>query len=115
MKVLLTIIYLLLTTGGMVLMKLGGNSLVLSFKNGFMFKMGYLTMLGFIVYLLSFILWQRLLVAFDLSYIVPITTGISQIIILIVGYFIFKESINVFNIIGVLLIISGIMLVVLKK
>ena len=96
-------------------MKIGGDTFALTFKNGITFKMGYLTLAGFLLYLFSFLLWQRLLVNFDLSYIVPITTGISQIIILIAGYFLFKESIDLYKIIGVALIIIGVILITLKK
>ncbi len=115
MNIILTVIYILLTTGGLIFMKLGGNSLVISIKNAIEFKIGYLTLLGLILYIISFLLWQKLLISFDLSYIVPITTGISQIMILIIGYFIFKESINFYNILGVLLIIIGILLISLKR
>ena len=114
MKIILTLIYLIFTTGGMIFMKLGGDSLALSLKNGIDFKMGGLTFLGFVLYLGSFLLWQRLLVTFDLSYIVPITTGIMQIVILIIGALIFKESFTIVNILGVLLIIIGVILTAIK-
>ena len=59
-------------------------------------------------YLISFILWQRLLVKYDLSTMVPIVTGISQIIIITIGYTIFKESFSVQSLIGALIIVIGI-------
>lgn len=115
MKYILTILYLFFTTLGIFLMKKGGNSLLFTFNNGFNFKIGYITLLGFLSYLCSFLLWQKLLVTFDLSYIVPITTGISQIIILLIGIFIFKEQINYFGIIGVIMTIIGVILIGLGK
>ena len=45
---------------------------------------------------------------YDLSTMVPIVTGISQIIIIIIGYTIFKESFNLQSLIGALIIIIGI-------
>lgn len=111
MKVVLTIIYIFLTTLGIFLMKIGGNSLSLTFENGINFKIGFITLLGFLAYLCSFLLWQKLLVTFDLSYIVPITTGISQIIILLIGVFIFKENINWMGVLGVIITIIGVMLI----
>jgi len=54
------------------------------------------------------VLWQKLLVKYDLSVMVPIVTGIIQIIILIIGYTIFKESFNVISLIGALIIVVGI-------
>lgn len=110
MKVVLTIIYIIFTTLGLFLMKLGGNSLSLSFQNGITFKIGFITLFGFLSYICSFLLWQKLLISFDLSYIVPIVTGITQIIILLLGIFFFKEQVNITGIIGAVLIIIGIVL-----
>lgn len=114
-KIILTIIYIVCTTSGVFLMKMGGDSLSLSLKNGLNFKIGYITTLGFIFYFVSFMLWQKLIVSFDLSYIVPITTGIVQILILIVAVLFFKETINIKEILGVIFIIIGVILISLGK
>ena len=113
MKYLLTVIYILLTTGGLFCLKSGGDSLSLSLKNGINFKIGFVTTFGFLLYIFSFLLWQKLLATYDLSYIVPVTTGIIQIIVLLLGYFYFKESLSVINI--VLLVIVGIILISIKR
>lgn len=108
MKYILTVIYLLCTTGGMTLMKLGGDSISISFKDTFMFKIGRVTFFGFVLYLISFLLWQKMIVKYDLSVVVPIVTGIVQVLTLIIGNIIFKESMNFVSIIGASLIIIGI-------
>lgn len=115
MKIVLTGIYIVLTTLGLFLMKLGGNSLSLEVSNGIQFKIGYITLLGFLAYICSFLLWQRLLISFDLSYIVPIVTGITQMIILLIGILFFKEQINGIGIFGVILVIIGIILMAVGK
>lgn len=115
MKIVLTVIYICLTTLGIFLMKLGGNSLSLTFHNGINFKIGFVTFPGFLSYLCSFLLWQRLVVSFDLSYIVPITTGITQLVILLIGILFFKEQINTVGIIGVLFVILGVVLMTIGK
>ena len=115
MKYILIVIYIFLTTGGLFCMKSGGNSLSIALKEGFTLKMGYLTALGFLLYLFSFLLWQKLLVTYDLSYIVPITTGIVQIIIILIGYFFFKENITLINLIGIILVIIGVVLISIKR
>ena len=115
MKYILTIIYLICTTGGMTFMKFGGDSLSLSFKNGFNFKMGWLTFFGFCLYLVSFLLWQRMIVKYDLSVMVPIVTGIVQIMVLLIGHFIFKESLSTMSLFGALLIVAGIVLMAFGK
>lgn len=115
MKIILTVIYICLTTLGIFLMKMGGNSLSWTFQNGINFKIGFITLLGFLTYICSFLLWQKLLVTFDLSYIVPITTGISQVVILLIGVLFFKENINWVGILGVIVTIIGVMLIGFSK
>lgn len=115
MKYLLTIIYIIFTTSGLTLMKLGGDSLKLSLSKGINFKIGWITFLGFACYLISFLLWQRLLVKYDLSTIVPIVTGITQIIIVAIGYLIFKEQISLQSIVGAIIIIIGIVVMTFVK
>ena len=115
MKYILTLVYILLTTGGLFCLKSGGNSLTLALKGGFGFKMGYITALGFLLYIFSFLLWQKLLTTYDLSYIVPLTTGIVQIVIILIGYFFFKESISIVNLAGIILVIIGVVLISIKR
>jgi len=114
-KYILTMVYVIFTTSGLYLMKLGGDNLSFSLKDGINFHLGYITFFGFLCYLISFLLWQKLLITFDLSYIVPIVTGITQIIILAIGIILFKEKINVMGIIGVILVIIGIVLMVFGR
>ena len=113
-KYILTAVYVLFTTGGLVCLKLGGD-LNLSLKTGINFKIGYITLLGFILYIGSFLMWQKLLTTYDLSYIVPITTGIVQVVVLLVSYFIFKEAITLTNLTGIIFVIVGIILISIKK
>ncbi len=115
MKIILIGIYLLFTASGLLFMKLGGDSLILKVKNGFEFKIGLLTLLGFIFYAISFLIWQRVLLTFDLSYIVPITTGIMYVVVLIMGVLVFKENIHFYNLVGIVLILLGIILITLQK
>lgn len=115
MKYLLIISYLIFTTGGITFMKLGGDSLKLSLKDGFSFSMGWKTFLGFFLYLISFILWQKLITKYNLSIIVPIATGIVQILVLIVSYIVLKENINSISLFGAIFIILGIVLMAFGK
>ncbi len=112
MKYLLTVVYIFFTTSGITFMKLGGDSLKLGLKDGFSLSMGWKTFVGFLFYLVSFILWQKLLVKYDLSVMVPIVTGISQIIIITIGYLVFKESFNLVTLVGALLIVVGIVVMI---
>lgn len=114
-KYLLTIVYLICTTGGITFMKLGGDSLKLGLKDGFSLSMGWKTFTGFLLYLISFLLWQKLIVTYDLSYIVPITTGIVQVVVLLISYFLFHDSISTTQLFGIILVIIGVVLMSIKK
>lgn len=102
---------MILSSSGILLMKLGGDSLKFITKEQLGFKIGYVTLAGFACYLLSFLLWQKILCLFDVSYIVPITAGIIQIITLILAIIFLKESFSVQSIIGVLVVIIGVVLI----
>lgn len=110
MKYILTLIYLICTTGGMTFMKLGGDSLKINIKDSLSIGMSWTTFFGFLLYLVSFLLWQKMIVKYDLSVMVPIVTGIVQILVLLIGHFVFKETLSLISFIGSILIISGIIL-----
>lgn len=109
MQYLLIIIYLILTVSGLILMKKGGNPGSLAFESGNVnFGISLVSLAGFICYLGSFLLFTRLVVMFDLSYIMPLCTGIVQVLTLVASKVIFKENISVTGIIGASLVIIGI-------
>ncbi len=108
MKYILTVLYMFFSSSGILLIKLGGDSLKLSFKENFSFNIGYLTTLGFISYIIGFILWQKILTSYNVSFIFPITTGIIQIILLILSITLLHESYTLQSIVGTIIIIIGI-------
>ena len=110
MKIISIIIYLILTVGGLVLVKSGAETTSLAIQNGtFNFSMQLKVMLGFISYVGSFLIYTFYIIKkFDLSYIYPIITGITQVLVVISGILIFKEKLNIYGIIGVILIILGV-------
>jgi len=116
MKVFLIIIYLVLTVSGVTLMKLGGNPGTLSIKdNTFSFGMSLTSLAGFVCYIGSFLLFTRMVVIFDLSYIMPLCTGIVQILTLIIAFWVFNEKFTWHTIVGASAIIIGIVLMNMKK
>ncbi len=109
MKIVLVIIYLVLTISGLILMKKGGNSGTLAIENGNAnFAISLVSFAGLFCYLFSFLLFTKIVIMFDLSYIMPICTGIVQVITLIASKVVFKEEISVYGIIGASLVIIGI-------
>ena len=112
MQIVLIIIYLMLTLSGLILMKKGGNPGSLAFESGNMnFGISLVSLAGFICYLGSFLLFTRLVVMFDLSYIMPLCTGIVQVLTLVASKVIFNENISTQGIIGASLVIIGIIIV----
>ena len=95
MKIVLICIYLIMTVAGLVLMKYGKNPGSISIQNGtFNFGISFISGIGLICYIISFVLFTRIVIMFDLSYIYPICTGIVQILTLIASKFVFKENLD---------------------
>lgn len=114
-KSVLLILYVILAIAGLILMKLGGNTGSLEFVNAsFIFSMNFISLLGFISYILSFFLFTNIVVKFNLSYIMPITSGVVQVVTLISGFIIFNEEITIKGIIGALVVIAGIIVMNIK-
>lgn len=116
MKIISIIIYLILTVGGLVLVKSGAETTSLAIQNGtFNFSMQLKVMLGFIAYVGSFLIYTLYIIKkFDLSYIYPIITGITQVLVVIAGILLFKEKLNIYGIVGIILIILGIIFLNIK-
>lgn len=116
MKIILIVIYLLLTVSGLVLMKLGGNSGTVTISNKELsFGISLISALGFICYICSFLLYTKIIMMFDLSYIVPITTGIAQILTLIASYLVFKDEMSIQSVSGAIIVIVGILIMNFKR
>jgi len=116
MKILLILIYLILTVSGLVFMKLGGNAGTLALKEGTItFGINWISAIGFICYICSFLLFTRIVIMYDLSYIMPIVTGVVQILTLASAFIIFKEKMSIQGIIGAVIIIAGIIIMNFKK
>ncbi len=116
MQYVLIVVYLVLTVAGLVFMKLGGNPGSLAVKDGTItLGMSVVSGIGFICYLCSFLLFTRIVVMFDLSYIYPIVTGIVQILTLVASAVVFKENMSMQSVIGAVIIIVGIIIMNFKK
>ena len=64
----------------------------------------------FCFYIISFLLWQRLIVKYDLSIMVPIVNGVVQLVILGLGTIVFREKISTVTLIGAFVVIAGIVI-----
>ena len=116
MKIVLIGIYLFMTVAGLVLMKYGKNPGSIKIADGnISFGVSFISGIGLLCYIISFVLFTRIVIMFDLSYIYPITTGIVQILSLIASKIVFKENITVQALIGASLVIIGIIVMNMPK
>lgn len=114
LKYMLVAIYLILNALGTTLIKFGGDSLF-NFKNGNVsFSMNFTSAFGFVCYIISFLLWTKILTIFDLGYIVPIALGISQVLMFFIGFGVFDESFSIMGILGISFIIVGVIFLNIK-
>jgi small multidrug resistance pump len=115
-NIILISVYLLLTVSGLVLFKLGasGNA-SFGFINGtFMLKFNLIMLAGLLCYTLSFIMYMVLISKFNLSYIIPLTTGIVYVLIFAASILIFNEHISVTSIFGAIFVLTGVILLNIK-
>lgn len=117
MNVILIAIYICLTIAGVVLFKLGTQKeFNVSISAGvFNLKMSFLSIIGLLCYLCSFLMYMFLISQFDISYIIPVTTGIVQVATFILAILIFKECVTVPKVIATALILIGVVLMNIKK
>ncbi|OGO84389.1 MAG: hypothetical protein A2Y24_07150 [Clostridiales bacterium GWE2_32_10] len=107
--------YTFFTVSGLILLKIGGETFVLTFEYGKMnLCMSWQFILGFIAYVTSFVLWIVLLQKFNLSYMYPILVGLAYIFVLLASIIILKEKVTNFNIAGSVIILVGILFMNIK-
>lgn len=116
MKIVLIGIYLCMTVAGLVLMKYGKNPGSIKVSDGnISFGVSFISGIGLLCYIISFVLFTRIVIMFDLSYIYPVTTGVVQILSLVASKVVFKENITVQALIGASLVIIGIVVMNMPK
>lgn len=113
MDKLLIAVYLVLTVSGVTLVKIGSHGSPLLSKTGdkFIWNLGPLVLLGLFAYGLSFLLFMWLISRFQLSYLIPVTAALVQILVFIVAVIIFKESITLMKMLAFALIVVGVVLI----
>lgn len=109
------LIYLCCTVGGLTLVKIGADNNNFILNSGFFnLSLSYSTLIGLVLYIISFIMWIVIVQKFNLSYIQPLTTGLSYILIILASIFILKESISLLQWIGLGLILIGVVFMNIK-
>lgn len=117
MRIVMVIAYLIFTVSGLILMKKGGNAGKISMGSGeFAFSISWISALGFICYIISFLIFTRIIMMFEnVSYISPICNGIAQACIIISSIIFLKEKASGTTLGGAALIIAGVIIMNIKK
>ena len=116
-NIILIVVYIILTIAGVILFKLGTQKdFLVSIATGvFTLKISLMSIIGLVCYLCSFLMYMFLISKFDLTYIVPVTTGIVQVATFVLAIMIFKESVTVSKVVATGLILMGVILLNIKK
>lgn len=105
---MLFILYVILSSLGIILFKLGSSDIYFKLAaNSISLKLSFVSILGLICYIVSFLLWMAIISKSDVHIIVPIGLGMTNIAILLGSYFVLGEQINMYSVIGACLIIFG--------
>lgn len=116
MGIILTFIYAVIGSLGMVLIRLGGLESGLIFVQGNInLSINTTFLIGFLLYFISFFLWLIILQKFNVTYISPIAYGITFITTSVFSYFLLGEVISGRQYVGVILIILGVIIVSFSK
>lgn len=106
---ILFFIYVVLSSLGLILFKLGSQNLSVLYENSiFSLSLSTTMFAGILCYLASFFLWMVIVSKSELSFIYPLSIACINIAILLGSYFILKEPITIKSIIGAAIIIIGI-------
>jgi drug/metabolite transporter (DMT)-like permease len=117
MQILTIILYAVISVTGLTLVKLGSGNPV-SFavgQSGFSFGAGWLTLLGLLLYVVSFLIYMTLVAKNNLTYLTPVSSAVVYILTTAVSLIVFRESMTPVQWIGWTLILVGAFLMNLHK
>ena len=115
-NIILFILYIILSALGLLFIKVGGEDLLISINSGiFNIKINIKMLIGMVFYICSFFLFTYIMPKFNLTYIYPIASGILYIIIIITGVVVLKEKVTLYQALGMIIILAGLIVINIKK
>lgn len=112
MLIIMFIMYVLFSAGGLILFKLGTNGAEVKITTEFFsLKFSWIMLLGILFYACSFILWLLIVNSLDLSYAMPLSVGFVNLFVLIGSWLVLNENITFFQWIGAAVIIIGLFII----
>lgn len=117
MPILTIILYAVISVAGLTLVKLGsGNPLMFALgKTGFSFSTGWITLLGLLLYVVSFLIYMTLVAKNNLTYLTPVSSAVVYILTTLVSLIVFRETMTPLQWLGWTLILVGAFLMNLHK
>lgn len=117
MQIFMIILYAAISVTGLTLVKLGsGNPLSFSVGGtGFSVCIGWVTLLGVVLYIVSFLIYMTLVTKNTLTYLTPVSSAVVYILTTLVSLVVFRENMTPLQWIGWTLILVGVFLMNLHK
>ena len=113
--VVLFAVYALLSAGGLVLFKLGGRDAALELgRTGFSVSLSWKMLLGIFCYLCSFLLWLVIVSRTQLTFAMPLSVGVVNILVFLGSRFL-GEQITPTKILGLAVIVLGLFLISIPR
>lgn len=111
------IAYFLFTCSGLTLIKYGSIVKdVLTLKVPIVdISLSIYSLLGIVCYGVSFLLYTVLVSRHDLSFLTPLTVGVTSVLIFASAALFFHESITIAKVIGLAIIITGVIIINISK
>ena len=109
-------VYVIFSATGALLIKAGAdNPLSLTLTGGRIgVHAGWVTLVGLSFYFVSFLLWTKVLTTNDVTWIVPMATGIVQVLLLTGAIVLFHEPVNAMRLIGAAIVVCGLVVMNIK-
>jgi multidrug transporter EmrE-like cation transporter len=106
------VVYATMSATGLFLIKTGAENTSIAIENSLLnFQLSPRLLLGFAVYVCSFLLSVYLVSRMKLSVFYPLGTGSILILTSLLGFFVLKEDIGIWQLIGMGLILAGIIVI----
>jgi drug/metabolite transporter (DMT)-like permease len=109
------ILYLLISTGGLTLIKLGSAGNAFSLDGAISLRLNYRFLIGFFMYIVSFLMFTVILSRMNLSLFSPLAGGMAMVLNVVVGVLILEEKLSVQQLVGVVIVIVGVFIINWKR
>lgn len=114
--IILFAIYALLSAGGLILFKMGGQDAAIQIQSsGFLLSLSWKLIIGVVCYMCSFLLWLFIVSKTQLTFAMPLSVGVVNILVFLGSSRFLGEKVTSIKIIGLIVIIIGLFLISIDK